>query len=526
MNTYKILIAENEGLVAADLAARLEALGHTVVAVVSTARDALEQAQNAQIVLMDVSLAGPVDGIEAAGKIRERYRLPVLFLTAQADPPTLERAKLAAPFGYIVKPVPHASLHPSIEIAMHMHQMELRLEESEYWLRATVESLPAAVIVVDAEGQIRIVNPAAESLEARTPAFLAGLAPEDLAALAVLRDGPVPIRAQVAEQCVEGFAAPLKISGAVIGAVITLHDVTARRREERRLNQMEKLALSRRLAASLADNLTDLTSVIRNRSEQLMHQFGDYIPMREAFVEIQKAAVEADKLTQRLTELGTLPNPRSQILSLNGILRRMSKFIQYIVGDHVAVTLQPGPDIGKIYVDSAQTIKLITELIFHAVRALPSGGHISIATAADGDQVSLSVTASGSLTDFECVGPTLMCYVAPGGNRLEVFFPLWTEPVPPTEVLPTLLLIEPREKIRARLHAFFEANGIHLLEAADDEEANSLLDLHKVALVLGGSLERDDIPVLRLTALCTEQQILERVRIHLAPSLCRLEGSI
>src|SRR5579872_6005282 len=136
MNTYKVLIAEDEGLIAMDIAAHLEALGHTVVGTVSTAAEAIEQAPNAQVVLMDIRLDGPVDGIEAASKIRERYRLPVVFLTAQADPSTLERAKLAAPYGYMIKPLVHASLQPSIEIAMYKHQMEARLEESEAWMRA------------------------------------------------------------------------------------------------------------------------------------------------------------------------------------------------------------------------------------------------------------------------------------------------------------------------------------------------------------------------------------------------------
>jgi AmiR/NasT family two-component response regulator len=122
MNTYKVLIAEDEGLIAMETAAHLEALGHTVVATVSTAAEAIEQARNAQVVLMDTSLDGPVDGIEAASKIWERYRLPVLFLTAQSDPSTLERAKLAAPFGYMIKPLSHAALQPCIEIAMHKHR--------------------------------------------------------------------------------------------------------------------------------------------------------------------------------------------------------------------------------------------------------------------------------------------------------------------------------------------------------------------------------------------------------------------
>src|SRR4029077_13519556 len=152
MNTYRVLIAEDEGLIAMDIAAHLESLGHTVVATVSTAAEAIEQARHAQVVLMDIRLDGPVDGIEAASKIRERYRLPVLFLTAQADPSTLERAKLAAPFGYMVKPLAHASLQPSIEIAMYKHQMEARLQESEAWMRATLLSAADAVIVTDAQG--------------------------------------------------------------------------------------------------------------------------------------------------------------------------------------------------------------------------------------------------------------------------------------------------------------------------------------------------------------------------------------
>ena len=307
---------------------------------------------------------------------------------------------------------------------------------------------------------------------------------------------------------------------------MTLYDASSRLREERRLNQMEKLALSKRMSASLADNFTSLIYVIRNRSRQLMHEFADHLPMREAFMEIEQAIEEADKLTRRLGKLGTLPNRHCQVLCLDGILRRMSRFIQYIVGDHVAVTVEPGAGVGRIYADSAETIKLITELIFHAVRALPNGGHISIATFADSDYLSLSVTPSGSyLTDFECAdNPTLRCYLAPDGNHLEAFFPLWTDPEPTAAASPTLLLIEPRENIRARLHAFFEAKGFNVLEATDDDEANSLLDLHNVALVLGGSAERNAIPVLRLTGPCTEQQILERVRMLLSPSLGPLLG--
>jgi two-component system cell cycle sensor histidine kinase/response regulator CckA len=519
MNTYKVLIAEDEGLIAMDIAAHLEALGHTVVGTVSTAAEAIEQAPNAQVVLMDIRLDGPVDGIEAASKIRERYRLPVVFLTAQADPSTLERAKLAAPFGYILKPLAHAALQPSIEIAMYKHQMEARLQESEAWMRATLTSAADAVIVTDAQGQIRFLNPAAEALVVPGATEVSQILKEDPLPLAILQDAPVAIHTQLAEQWVEGYATPLKASGAVIGGVLTLHNVTARRREEQRLRQLEKADTAARLAAGVADDFANLVAVIRKHSDQLLRQFADYSPVHTAIEEIQHAASAAEKITRRLTDLAARPPGHPQVLSLNSVLRRMAKFIQTIAGGKIAVSIHPADNVGKIFADSAHTEELITKLVLHAVKSLAGGGQLSIETSAAGDHISLSVTPNGVLTDFESVDLSLVRYLAPDGNRLEAFFLQWTEPEPAAGALPTLLLIEPRERIRARLHNVFEAGGFNLLEAADDTQADTLLDLHEVDLVIGGSADRDAVRVLRLTPAYTEQQVLEQVRALLDPPL-------
>jgi len=519
MNTYKVLIAEDEGLIAMDIAAHLEALGHTVVGTVSTAAEAIEQAPNAQVVLMDIRLDGPVDGIEAASKIRERYRLPVVFLTAQADPSTLERAKLAAPFGYILKPLAHAALQPSIEIAMYKHQMEARLEESEAWMRATLASAADAVIVTDAQGQIRFLNPAAEALVTRGATEVSQILSEDPLPLAILQDAPVAIHTQLAEQWVEGYATPLKASGAVIGGVLTWRDVTARRREEQRMRQLEKADTAARLAAGVADDFANLVAVIRKHSDQLLRQFADYTPVHTAIEEIQQAACAAEKITRRLTDLGARPPGHLEVLSLNSVLRRMAKFIQTIARGPIAVSIRPGDHVGKIFADSAHTEELITKLVLHAVKSLAGGGQLSIETSAAGDHISLSVTPSGVLTDFESVDLSLMPYLAPAGTRLQAFFLHWTEPEPAAAAPPTLLLIEPRQRIRARLHNVFEASGFNLLEADDDTQADTLLDLHEVDLVIGGSAERDAVQVLRLTPVYTEQQVLEQVRVLLKPPL-------
>ena len=159
----RVLVVEDEGLIALDIAGRLEALGHEIVAITGTAEEAVERAAGADVVLMDIRLDGRMDGVEAAAQIRERHHLPVIFLTAHADRATLDRAKLACPFGYIVKPLA-ASLKTSIEIALYKHGMERRLEESEALMRTTLSSVADAVVVTDAAGRVLMLNRAAEGL--------------------------------------------------------------------------------------------------------------------------------------------------------------------------------------------------------------------------------------------------------------------------------------------------------------------------------------------------------------------------
>ena len=197
----------------------------------------------------------------------------------------------------------------------------------------------------------------------------------------------------------------------------------------------------------------------------------------------------------------------------------MFKFMQSVAGDQIAVTIRPGAGVGKIYADAAHTEELILQLVLHAVKAMPGGGQLSLDTAAGGDHTSLSVTHTGIPADFDSVNLSLVRYLTSDGNRLEASFPQWTDLDSAAGAPPTLLLIEPRDSIRARLHNFFEASGYNLLEAGDDEQANTLLDLHEVDLVIGGSAEPGAVPVLRLEPPYTEQQLLEHVRGLLGPPL-------
>jgi signal transduction histidine kinase len=126
MTQAQILIVEDELLVANDLAGSLKDLEYAVAGIATSGEDALElaSAHKIDLVLMDIRLAGKLDGIETAEQMLTRFNLPVIYLTAHNDKQTLERAKITTPYGYILKPFEERELHASVEMALYRHQTE------------------------------------------------------------------------------------------------------------------------------------------------------------------------------------------------------------------------------------------------------------------------------------------------------------------------------------------------------------------------------------------------------------------
>ena len=170
MASATILVVEDERITAEDIRAGLEFAGYKVPIICSTGEDAVQQAGRLEpdLVLMDIKLEGEMDGIEAAGKIRKLYDIPVIYLTAFSDEKTVERAKLTEPSGFLVKgqgmlskPFEESELHAAIEITLYRHQMETEHDQiSSTILQKTSE----AVIATNSTGQIRFINSLAETL--------------------------------------------------------------------------------------------------------------------------------------------------------------------------------------------------------------------------------------------------------------------------------------------------------------------------------------------------------------------------
>ncbi|HWZ29947.1 MAG TPA: response regulator [Bryobacteraceae bacterium] len=559
-NGHKILVVEDEGIIAHDIAQRLESLGHSVVATCGTAEEAVERAADADLVLMDIRLDGPIDGIAAATQIRERYRLPVIFLTGQADHATLERAKAADPFGYIVKPLAHATLQSSIEIALYKHRAERELQEREAWLRTIFISVADAVVVVDPAGRVVMLNRAAEILTGWTQPEAEGKRldkivrlieervagePTDPVALAILRDAPFPLGASWSlisrtgrQLMIEGAAAPVKAAGVTLGVALTLRDVSARRWEERQLRQAQKLEAMGRLAAGVANEYSTLLATIRHQSEQLLLQFSEYSPARKAAEQIQEAAAAAEQLNRRLAAFGTRQVSQPQVLSLNALLRRTTKLIESVIVPKVELSVRLDPATARITADPAQIERTVMTLVLHASACMPEGGRLLIETGnveIPLPHTLLAITYTGAESDCEKLfepasmeegglalsmvhamvtehGGYISAQSTTGGAcRFEVLLPSWNNHALPAAVTPgeapSILLVESREHVRMQLHNFFEANGYNLLEAADHGEALTLAQFHEGALdlLIADAVDADqlasdfkDVDVLRI----------------------------
>lgn len=255
----RIIVVEDEVIIATDLRMTLISMGYEVLATVGTGEEAIKKTAELQpdLVLMDIVLKGHIDGIKAARHVMSQYNIPVVFLTSHTDSATFKRAKETGPFGYIVKPYDEKDMRATVEMALYKHRMESDLKRRERWLAVTLKSIGDAVIVTNFQGFIDYLNPTAETLTGYPLTYAMG---RHLDAVCCFHDEvsglPMPSPMQAVPEADEALclkrpdgsnrsielkASPiLEDDGSVTGMVLVFRDVTERRRAQKMVRQSER----------------------------------------------------------------------------------------------------------------------------------------------------------------------------------------------------------------------------------------------------------------------------------------------
>ncbi|MCD4817662.1 MAG: HD domain-containing protein [Candidatus Cloacimonetes bacterium] len=189
MAPRRLLIVEDERIIAEDIKRTLTKFGYEVIDIVASGPQAIDlvKRENPSLVLMDINLEGTMTGVEASKIIHSDHGVPVVYLTAYADQATLNKAKITEPFGYILKPFEERELHATIEMAFYKHKMEKALQESERFLKTVIDINPNHIYVKDRDGRYLMVNQATAKLYGTTPKNMIGKTDMHFAKIGLLK---------------------------------------------------------------------------------------------------------------------------------------------------------------------------------------------------------------------------------------------------------------------------------------------------------------------------------------------------
>ena len=529
----RIVIVEDEGLIAADLQVRLERAGYQVPGIAASGGEALQviRAQSPDLVLMDIRLAGDLDGIQVADKVRQEFDIPIVYLTAFEDRETLQRASATQAFGYIKKPIASASLQGSIEMAISKHRHERYLREQRDWLTASFSAVPDAVLVTDGAGRICYLNRTAEELtgckvdaalgrrsaELLRFSYSDGRPVEDLAPVVMLQAEPVSLpsgiwleRGPDRRIGIEGSLAPRLQNGRMEGAVISFKDVTAARFESEQARQDAKHAALARLADGVACQLDFELSVVADETTNLLNSLPEQSTMRCSAEAIEHAALEAFAVTCRLRSFGQKEiEPR--IVRVNEILSRLEGTWRPVLP---GLSLRLDADPRPVHADSHELTKTLDLILDHANRSMNTNCGVVITAASpeidalrDWVRIRIAYTTIGedasalervfdpswdgnweglpfAYGSIKRMGGLISAGIEPNKRvSFEIYLPSIKASAAGATLEhfeePVVLLVDANAEVRRVLHSHFEQHGFKVLETGDCREALSLAETYQ-----------------------------------------------
>lgn len=420
--TVKILVVEDEYIIAINLQESLESLGYSDVEIVDSAEAAIEIANQIRpkLVLMDIRLRGEMDGIQAAEQIWNRLQIPVIYVTGHSDKSTIERATLTFPFGYILKPVKEQELYIAIQTAFTRY-------EREQFLSSVIQGMGDGIIVIDRQLRVKYLNPVAEALtnwrmnEAKNLMFdeVMQLIDEEThlpvnnpLISALLQETTIHLDSGVLLIDKNGQSIPIADSatplrdnnGEITGAVMVFRDDTQRRlieernlAEERaqnleiqmaelqRLNQLKEDFLTAtshemrsplsniKMAISVLEGILEQQNILKSQESSASF----YLNLLRNECERELDLID-DLLNMRFIDAGVYPIELTSIRLQSWLLQLTEGFEQRIQARQQILEVSIPPDLPPLTTDLALLTEVVSELLTNACKYSPPGGQITV----------------------------------------------------------------------------------------------------------------------------------------------------
>jgi PAS domain S-box-containing protein len=423
----RILVVEDEQVIAINLRESLESLGYSVPALAATGAAAIAKATELRpdLVLMDIRLKGDMDGIQAAEQIWQTLQIPVIYVTGHSDQSTLERAKATAPFGYILKPIGEKELYIAIETA-------LQRCAREQLLLAVFRSMGDGVVVTDAQYHVKFLNPMAEQWTGWTQAEARNQPLTDVLRI-ITRDTREPIL----DRCIETVlvsAEPIYLEdqfvliskqeqeipisdsitslrdsrGHVTGIVIVFRDITQRllaaerdlaveraKQLEIQMAELQRLNLLKedflatvshelrtplsniQLATRMLTIILDQFGMLARESEAGSAALGRYITILREQSD-QELKLVNDLLDMQRLNADAYPLDLSIVQLQDWIPHLLDPFHERMQLNQQRLQLQISADLQPVQTDTHVLTRVISELVNNACKYTPPGGEITV----------------------------------------------------------------------------------------------------------------------------------------------------
>lgn len=397
----KVLVVEDDPIVAHLLQLQLVKLGYEVLGTAASGEQTLRQIETSKpdLILMDIHIEGKIDGIETATRILRDHQIPVIYVTSSAEEETLERARDTKPYGYLIKPFYDRELHATIQMAVQRYVSEKALRESEARLDRAQEMAGVGSWELDiASSEFiwsrQLYRITGLSLDAKpTVATIAGsIDPDDYAAvpawLAALPTSPQQALVELRIIRPDGEKRVVRVDGRALvdsdGAVRrlagTAQDITERRLIERQLVQAQKMEAIGNLTGGMAHDFNNVLGVIIGNLDLLKRLVTVNGEASDLCGEALNGATRCADLIRRLLAFARRQSLHPERTNVNELVSNITQLLGRTLGEDITLTLNLDAAVCMVMVDPVQLEAAVINLATNARDAMPQGGQLEITT--------------------------------------------------------------------------------------------------------------------------------------------------